>query len=977
MKFSFDAHQPYQQDAIKAVVDLFQGQPQDAGNLRSSLNLLPEEQATLDVAIDTGALGNNLLLDDAAILDNLRKVQNANGVPISPELVDGRQFDIEMETGTGKTYVYLRTAFELAKKYRFTKFIIVVPSIAIREGVKTSFDLMEEHFRELYPGMNWDVSVYSGDRAEDVRDFATATTLQFLIVTSASIKGDKNSRIMRQQRDKLNGLRPVDFLSATYPILILDEPQNMESDLSQSAFVELNPMCTLRYSATHAVTRNKVYQLDPVDAHALELVKQIVVADAAVVGEQPTPYIKLLKVQRDPKFKATVELLVKDKKGVISRKKKILTNGADLEVASGGNAIYSGNWRISGMGVEPEHIELTNYGRLEAGQEIGGNKDAIYREMIRETIREHLYREQMLKMYGIKVLSLFFIDRVASYVGDGHNSDDANGPFVQWFDELYREELAKNPLPHMPTDPRSVRSAYFAQDKKGKAKDKAIIFKDTKGSSKEDNDAYELIMKDKARLLDQNEAVRFIFSHSALREGWDNPNVFQICTLRDMGSNVERRQTIGRGLRLPVNSHGHRVSDRKIAQLTVIADESYSHFAAALQDEYRRAKVAMGFVRVEEFAKLSLPTQTGEDRIGTEQSQEIWEILLAHQFIDEQGNVLDTFLPETVDCELELPEKFEPLRNDIVDIVLKCRIQNIVKPKRSRVKRTYNKQLWLNAEFQDFWEKIAQKTTYRVTFDRSVLISRCVSAIQEAPRIDPVRIRVSHTTMNLTRGGTQGQLTSEKFADLTTSYPLPDIVTELQESTKLTRRTIIDILTSSGRLHEFQHNPNEFIAMVKQRIEDQLSHLIVDGVEYERIAGQVYEFRQLESEALADADHFIDRLYEVKNKQKTDFNYVLIDSEVERKFAEYLDMRDDITLFMKLPGKFLIPTPVGDYNPDWAIIKRDEDGIERLYLIRETKSSQDPMKRRPAENAKIKAAHKHFAAIGVNYAVSAPSRWEI
>lgn len=976
MKFQYDAHQDYQQHAINAVIHLFEGQPADADTLCTALSLTQTTDDTLDVSIETGALGNNLILDDDTILENLQKVQNTNGVPLSTQLIDGRQFDIEMETGTGKTYVYLRTAFELAKKYHFTKYIIVVPSVAIREGVKTSFDLMKDHFRDLYPGMNWNVTVYSGDKAEEVRDFVTTNTLQFLIVTAASIKGDKNNRIMHQRRDKLNGLRPIDYLAATQPILILDEPQNMESELAQTAFVELNPMCTLRYSATHAVTRNKIYQLDPVDAHELGLVKQIVVADAAVAGEQPKPYIKLLGVQRQP-FKATIELLVKDKKGVVSRKKKTVANGTDLEVASGNNPIYAANWRITNIHIDPDYIELTNHERLEVGQEIGGNRDTVYKEMIRETIREHFQREQTLRIHGIKVLSLFFIDKVASYLGDGHNNNDANGPFVQWFDTIYREELQRTPLSHMPSDPQEARSAYFAQMTKGKGTDKINVYKDTNGKTNDDNAAYELIMKDKARLLSQDEPVHFIFSHSALREGWDNPNVFQICTLRDMNSSVERRQTIGRGLRLPVNAEGQRIPDRRIAQLTVIADENYAQFAAALQDEYKRAKVAIGFVRTEEFAKLTLPTSANEQPLGTQKSEEIWNILYAHHYIDHEGNVQDTFQPETRDFKLELPDEYEPLHAQIIDTVLNCRIQKIIKPKRDRVKRRLNKQLFMHEDFTKFWEKITQRTTYRVHFSRDELISRAVAAIKDAPTIDPVRIRISQNSLQLTRGGTRSQMKGEKFTYLDDTYPLPDIVTELQETTKLTRRTIIDILTRSGRLEEFRTNPTEFTAMVKQRIESQLAHLIVDGIEYERINGHIYELRQLEEDSLADVGRFKDKLYEVRNTQKTDFNYVLVDSEVERHFAEHLDSRDDIILFMKLPAGFQIPTPVGQYNPDWAIIKRDPDGAERLYMIRETKSSQDPMKRRATENAKIKAAQKHFDAIGVNYAVSAPNRWEI
>ncbi|MDU6251079.1 MAG: DEAD/DEAH box helicase family protein, partial [Cutibacterium avidum] len=387
MKFQFDPRQPYQTSAIEAVTDLFDGQPADADQLLTSLQYLPSQQTldlpdvggqeAFDVFLEIGAYGNNLVLDQDTILKNLKRVQDRNGLEINEELVDGLQFDIEMETGTGKTYVYLRTAFELATKYKFNKYIILVPSVAIREGVKTSIQLMREHFRHLYPQINMDYTVYSGDRAEDVRDFATATSLQFMVMTIDSIRGDKNTRIIHQQRDKLSGLRPLDYLQATRPIVIMDEPQNMESLLAQSAVADLNPMCTLRYSATHRMTRNVVYRLDPLDAHRLELVKKIVVSDAQELGSAAKPYVKLLEVKRDPTFKAGLELICRKKDGSYAKRKVTATQGADLERLSGGNPAYEGNWRINEISVMPEQIELTDYGYLRVGEEIGSNQAAV------------------------------------------------------------------------------------------------------------------------------------------------------------------------------------------------------------------------------------------------------------------------------------------------------------------------------------------------------------------------------------------------------------------------------------------------------------------------------------------------------------------------------------------------------------------------------------------------------------------------
>ena len=988
MRFQFDPHQAYQASAIEAVTDLFDGQPADADQLETTFRLLPAKpalsdqgevpgQMSLDIAAEVGAVRNNLVLDEDTILANLQRVQDRNGLESAQALTDGLHFDVEMETGTGKTYVYLRTAFELAKRYRFTKFIILVPSVAIREGVKTSIDLMREHFRHLYPEINMGASVYSGARAEEVRDFASATSLQFLVMTIDSVRGGENTRIMHQNRDKLAGLRPLDYLRATRPIVIMDEPQNMGTDLSQTAVADLDPLCTLRYSATPRKIRNLVYRLDPLDAHQLGLVKTIVVSDAQELGESAKPYVKLLGVvSRDP-FKASLKLVCRKKDGSYAKRKVTATQDDDLERLSGGNPAYEGNWRVSEISVEPERIELSNHGYLSRGEELGSNQDAVFREMIRETIREHIRKELRVHAKGIKVLSLFFIDKVASYLGDGVNNLDANGDFAAWFDELYAEELARQPEAKaiMPATALEARSGYFAQMKSGKGKNAVMTFKDSrKIKTKADNDAYELIMRDKARLLSMDEPVRFVFSHSALSEGWDNPNVFQICMLRDMASETERRQTIGRGLRLPVNQAGERISDTGLAQLTVVANESYQAFASALQNEYQKAGVAIGFVRKQEFSRLPITVDGKETVLGAKRSADIWNHLHQRGYIDDQGEVQDRWVPEQLRFTIDLPEPYAEYEDDVINIVNACKMETIIKRKRKRVTRKLNKELYAAPGFEEFWDKITQRTTYRVNFERQALVDACVNRIKTAPKIEPIRIQVTRTKMTMTRGGTKGSTLGLRGANLTGSYPLPDIVAQLQEATSLTRKTIIDILIASGRLGEFLDNPNDFIKMASTCIQEELAHVVVEGIQYEKIGGSIYELRELQEDGLEEKDRFLDRLYQVANTEKTDFDYVVYDSEVERQFAEYLDGREDIRLFMKLPDKFRIPTPVGDYNPDWAIIKTEE-GQDRLYLIRETKSSLNPTKRRPGENAKINAAIKHFEAIGVNYKVAAPDNW--
>ncbi|MFP1878795.1 DEAD/DEAH box helicase family protein [Lonsdalea quercina] len=985
--FHFDSRQQYQLDAINAVVDLFDGQPKDADKIAIALRgCVASREGELDLGIEQeiGAIGNHLVLDEGTILANLQTVQDRHGLEVSEKLFDDKlDFDIEMETGTGKTYVYLRTVFELAKKYGFTKFIVLVPSVAIREGVNTSIRLMREHFRSLYPAQPFDADVYSGDRAEEVQAFATATNVQILVMTIDAIRGNKNTRIIHQQRDKLNGLRPLDYLKGTHPVVIMDEPQNMESLLSQSAVGELDPVFTLRYSATHKQRRNLVYRLDPVDAHDLGLVKQIVVAEVAQHGADVAPYVKLLEV-KDTKA-AKLELACRKADGSIARRRKKVKPHQELSDVTG-NPAYAG-WRINALSIaafgEPASIELTPNGtRLREGESLGGATGAIYKEMIRETVREHLRKEAMFRPLGIKVLSLFFVDKVASFLGDGVNNENANGEFTQWFDEVFREERSQSDVYQklLPRDPCELRRAYFSQLKtRG-----GTTFVDSSGITAKDDDAYKLIMQDKQRLLDDAEPVRFIFSHSALREGWDNPNVFQICTLREMGAETERRQTLGRGLRLPVAKtvKGYeRVADRSIAQLTVVANESYATFAQNLQAEYKDAGVAIGRVRLNEFAKLMKRDPHGamtDDMLGFKASSAIFKHLENAGFIKD-GKTTSLFLPDAEGFSLHLPAEFKRYEAEIIRCILNAGIEKYVKPVSLRAKRKFNKELYASPEFEKLWSAISQKTTYRVTVKRPMLIEACIKAIKAEPRIQPLRIDVTRAGVRVLRGGTQGQELGARTVDLKGSYDLPDLIGELQRSTSLTRKTLVDILIGSGRLNEFIANPNDFVTLVRRCIEGELQQVIVDGVQYEKIGGSVYEIRELQADGLAEKDFFKEHLYRVEHTEKTDFDCVVFDGgsdSPERKFAEFLDHREDIRLFMKLPPKFRIDTPVGPYNPDWTIIK-SENGEDRIYMVRETKSTMDEKKRRPCENVKIKSAEAHFREIGVEYAVSVPEQWNI
>lgn len=973
MKIKYDANQQFQKDAIESIAGLFEGQPQDAEQFLSAVR--GEQRAGEMFAYEIGAVGNNLVLGEDAILENLRSIQNSNGLPVSNTL-DGMNFSVEMETGTGKTYVYLRTIFELAQRYNFTKFVILVPSVPIKEGVRTSIESMREHFMDQY-ALPFDFYVYDGKSPEEVQSFATNTNIQIMVMTIQSIKGDKTNRIFHQARNQMGGIPAAQFMSATNPIVIMDEPQNMESDLSSGAIDKLSPLCTLRFSATHRNEYNLVYRLDPIDAHKLGLVKGITVASAQQKGGDAKAYLRLIEVTNVKGIEAKVEVLARKASGAIEKTIIKVRKDSDLHDLTKNDA-YKDGYVVNELSTMPQYIELSGNGIIKPDETQGDNADTLHREMIRETIREHFDKEYRVHEEGVKVLSLFFVDKVSSYLEYNENGEQIEGNFARWFDEIYIEEykraekLYDNFASIMPREPSEVRKAYFSEMKRGGV----TRFVDTSGSTKSDDDAYDLIMRGKEKLLDLANPVRFIFSHSALKEGWDNPNVFQICMMRESNSDLDRRQTIGRGLRLPVRQDGTRVMERSVNQLTVIANESYTEFATSLQNEYKKSGVKIGFVRKEEFAKISIHGSDTEI-LGSDRSAEIWSELRERNMIDDDGKVLPNFDPNRYGFTLFLSDKFKPYETEIISAVRDCKLDKFIKDKAKRVQREFNKEVLYSPELEDLWRKISRKTTYRVEFDRGQVVMTAIARIKEEPAIPKLRISIEKNRIELLRGGVHKEAqTGERTTDLAGNYDLPNIVKELQEATSLTRRTIVDILLGSDRLHEFAHNPNDFIQMVKRCLKEVLSKIVIDGIEYEKLDEYVYELRELQRDSMNDAQRIVDQLYEVKNKQKSIVDKIIWDSGTERDFAEYLDGRNDIKLFLKLPDKFLIDTPVGPYNPDWAIVK-EVDGQEKIYMIRETKgSSQQEL--RFSEQAKIDCAEKHFEAIGINnYAKSTSDNWNI
>lgn len=969
MKIKYDSQQSFQIQAIGAITGVFEGQPLDAEGFSSVLESRIVRGAQAGLFNEIGAVGNGLLLDEDSILENVRSIQNENGIDPVTKL-DGMNFSIEMETGTGKTYVYLRTAFELAQKYNFKKFIIIVPSVAIKEGVKSSIDSMRSHFRDIYPDLPFDTNVYDGKSPEVVQSFATGTNLQFMIMTIAAIRGNRKL-IIREERDKLNGIAPLEYLAAVNPIVIMDEPQNMESELSTSAIEDLNPLCTLRYSATHTRNYNMMYRLDPVDAHREKLVKGIVVANAQQKGSDAKPYIKLLDVRNTPKLQAYVEVLVRDKNGNVGRKPLWVNHHDKLDIRTN-NSIYE-DYTINDISTIPANVEIGTHGVLMKDENWGGNEDQILREMIRTTINQHIKREYLLKDAGIKVLSLFFVDKVASYLTYDDDGNQIDGRFVQWFNELYREERAKNQayVDMLPEDPNDVRTAYFAQMRKGGK----TSFVDSKegGGNANDETAYDLIMKGKEKLLDIENDTRFIFSHSALKEGWDNPNVFQICMMRESSSENDRRQTIGRGLRLPVRQDGTRVFDEQINQLMVIANESYREFANNLQKEYKRAGIQIGYVRKGEFARIGVHDDATK-LLGHESSREIWQHLHQRGMIDDDGKVLANFAPRNIGFNLDLPGDLQRYHSEIVDIIDGCKIDKFVKDARKKETVKLNKEVMYSPQLEVLWRKISRKTTYSVQFDNGQVTMAAIAAIKNAPEVKPLRVEVVKNRVLLLRGGIHNAgVVGESSTDLAGTFELPDVISDLQEDTSLTRKTVVDILQGSGRLHEFLINPYDYIQMVKSSIKSVLERVVIDGIKYEKIGEEVYELRNFQRDSEEEVERFIDRLYEVQNTQKTITDKLSLDSVTEQEFAKYLDARDDIKLFLKLPSKFLIPTPVGDYNPDWAIVK-EVDGRELIYMVRETKNGGE----RESELQKIQCAIQHFAAIGMHdYAKSTPDDWRV
>lgn len=979
MKIKFEEDLAYQLEAINSITDIFSGQ-----NSNKTLFTVERKSGTLNFGTVENELGigNGLLLFPEEILENLNNIQLRNGLPKTKTLKkDNYNFSVEMETGTGKTYVYLRTIMELNKKYGFTKFIIVVPSIAIKEGVYKTLEITKEHFKSLYDNVPYDYFIYDSKKMDMIRNFAVNDTIQIMVITIDAF--NKDSNIINQERDQANGYRPIDYIRQCNPIVIIDEPQNMETDTAKKAISQLNPLCTLRYSATHKDRYNPVFKLDSIDAYEKQLVKQIEVATVGVTRNANTEYIKLTNVKASKSgISAKLELDVKSGNSV--KRKEVTIKLGDYLNEKTKRSIYDGYIVNEITYVEEDQSKsFVDLGKvkLTLGQVNGGeNPDVIKRLQIRKTIQEHFDKQKRLKNRGIKVLSLFFIDKVANYrTYDTETGEVQKGKYALMFEEEYNKLLELPEYQEMgelsvPFHQRAslAHDGYFSADKK-KSKSGKEYFeeKDTKGNTNADNDTFNKIMRDKEKLLSFDEPLSFIFSHSALKEGWDNPNVFQICTLNETTSEMKKRQEIGRGLRIAVNQKGERVRGFDVNTLTVMANESYEQFVDSLQKEMEDdEKIKFGRIESCIFANIVEKIENGEERyLGHENSEKLHKFLIEKEYIDEEGNAKDKLKADLKDNRLIIPQEFEYIRPAIEKKLKSSAGKLIIKNADNKKKITVNKEVLLNKNFSELWEKIKYKTTYKVKFDSNKLIEKCAKVMHDSLSIKDEKYIFTKKRLELTHGGIEeGFSTSEDSRiDFRVKYKLPDIITYLQNETNLTRKSIVEILVKSNTLEDFKKNPQLYLEEATNIIRRTMKSFIVDGIKYEKIgSGEFY------SQDLFETEDLFGYLKDELNKEgdmvastKSPYESLVLDSDIERNFALELEKNKNVKVYAKLPSWFKIPTPLGNYNPDWAVLIKtgEANDEEKLYFVVETKGSIFEEERREVENLKIKCGKKHFETV--------------
>lgn len=989
MKLKF-IEQQYQTDAVNSICDIFEGSEIKDSIFTIDLSNTRELESIRDQEIEdiTYSIGhsNKISITDEQMLLNTRDIQMKNSIEMSKN-INGKNFTIEMETGTGKTYVYTKTILELNKKYGMTKFIIVVPSIAIKEGVYKSFQVTQEHFKEKYDNAIYSYFVYDSNQLTRIQEFATSTNVEIMIINIDAFRKsftapDKETKanLIHRESDKLSGNKPIDLIASTNPIVIIDEPQSVDgTKKSKEAIASLNPLVTLRYSATHKEVYNLMYRLTPVDAYHEHLVKSIEVASITSNEVSTKPYVKLISVSDKDGYSCRLEIYVKDKKtGAPS--KKIVTAKTTYDIWELSNELdyYKDNGYIidnidcfKGQ----ESVSFSNGEYLNVGSVIGDiDPNAIKRAQIRQTIELHLEKEKHFLKHGIKVLSLFFIDEVSKY--RNYDKEDEKGDYAHWFEEEYTK------LIHLPKykmllekygdiiaeNPADVHDGYFSKDGKGRIKNSTGA-----GVNKDDETTYQLIMKDKERLLSFDESIRFIFSHSVLKEGWDNPNVFQVCTLIETKDTMTKRQKIGRGLRICVNQDGSRVMEGKYNVLSVIANESYKEFASTLQRELESDNFKFGIIESVSFAGLGVKQL---NKLNVELTQEDSKIIFKHlvekEYVTPKGKVTQKYYIDKVNNDVTLPEQYETFTPKVIEMIDKLSREIPIKDVHEKVKVSLNKEVYLSEEFTNLWNKIKQKTRYSVNMDIDRLKSEAIEGIKNMPRIKADQIDGERNRIDITKSGIVSERRTEyqlgKINDFETpSYP--DFIRRLQDATDLLRSTIVEVIAKSGRLGDFYENPEEFIKQVSRVLQQVKKENLTNGIQYTKIDDYYNQEVIFDDEALYGnkKSNLLDL-----DADKNVYDHVIYDSEIEKNFAIEAENDPDVLLYAKLPSRFLIDTPIGNYNPDWAVVLKDEDDEEKVYFVTETKGSENINDLKGSEQKKILCGRKHFEVLdtGIKYVVA-------
>ena len=996
MKLQFK-HQKFQADAAKAVVDVFAGQPyltpsymMDRGTGTFQIGMNEEEDYT-------GWSNHRIIpeLNDQLILEHLQKIQRANQIAPSSKLegrADGYNLTIEMETGVGKTYTYIKTMYELNKHYGWSKFIVVVPSIAIREGVYKSFEMTQEHFAEEY-GKKIRYFIYNSSQLTEIDRFASDSAINVMIINSQAFNAKgKDARRIYMKLDEFRSRRPIDIIAKTNPILIIDEPQSVEGKQTKERLKEFHPLLTLRYSATHKSDSiyNMVYRLDAMEAYNKRLVKKIAVKGITETGSTATNsyvYLESINLSKaDPT--ATLQFDVKQSSGA-KPKSRIVKVGDNLYDYSNGLEEYRNGFVVKAIDGRDDSVEFLNGIKIFAGDVIGKvDEDQLRRIQIRETILSHIQRERQLFYKGIKVLSLFFIDEVANYREYDAAGQPVNGKYATMFEEEYEDIISSLQLSIGEDDyirylnsikASKTHAGYFSVDGKGKMINSKVGRKET---TSDDVSAYELIMKNKELLLDRDpkkSPVRFIFSHSALREGWDNPNVFQICTLKQSSSDVRKRQEVGRGLRLCVNQDGERMDTNALGNdvhninvLTVIASESYDSFAKGLQTEMADADADRPrAVTVDLFVGKVIKDNNGNEQIiDQDTASAIHYDMIVNGYIDRKGVLTDKYYQDKANGEIKVAEEVADSAASVIEIVDSIYDARSMQPENARsnnVELQVDEDKMAMPEFKALWSKINAKSVYVVDFDTDELVRKSIASLDSKLRVSKIYFRVETGAMDTIKSKDELLSGASFVKEESASYGVTvtansnvkyDLIGKLVDETGLTRKAIIAILQGIQPyvFNQFRDNPEEFILKAAFLINDQKATAIIEHITYD-VLDEHYD-TNIFTEPTIKGKLGVNAMKAKKHL----YDHIVYDSSNERDFATDLDTNTDVAVYVKLPDGFYISTPVGHYNPDWAIAFY-EGKVKHIYFVAETKGSMNSMQLRMIEESKIHCAREHFKAI--------------